>query len=87
MSKNSVFCNRTKHINLKHYYIRETVENEEILIKHVKIRDQFMDIFTKALPYDKFVYPRELLDMANKKNKEECCKLVINVFHIMFILS
>ncbi|KAJ4764255.1 polyprotein [Rhynchospora pubera] len=65
MSKNSVFHKRTKHIDLKHHYIREMVEDEEVMIKHVKTGDQLADIFTKALPCDKFVYLRELLGMKN----------------------
>ena len=72
MSKNSVFHSRTKHINLKHHYIREAVEDEEVQIKHVKTEDQLADIFTKALLCDKFVYLRELLGMTNKNIKEEC---------------
>jgi Reverse transcriptase (RNA-dependent DNA polymerase) len=58
MAKNLVFHSRTKHINLKHHYIREAVEDEEVVIKHVKIGDQLADIFTKALSCDKFVYLR-----------------------------
>ena len=40
MSKNSVFHSRTKHINLKHHYIREAVEDEEVQIRHIKTGDQ-----------------------------------------------
>ena len=72
MSKNSVFHSRTKHIKLKHHYIKEVVEDEEVMIKHVKTGDQLADIFTKALPCDKFVYLRELLGMTNKNIKGEC---------------
>jgi hypothetical protein len=72
MTKNSVFHSRIKHINLKHHYIREAVEDEEVVIKYVKIGDQLADIFTKALPCDKFVYLRELLEMTNKNIKGEC---------------
>jgi hypothetical protein len=53
-----MFHSETKHINLKHHYIREAVEDEKIEIKHVKTGDQLADIFTKALPCDKFVYFR-----------------------------
>lgn len=72
MSKNSVFYSRTKYINLKHHYIKEAVEDEEIQIKHVKTGDQLADIFIKALPCDKFVYLRELLGMTTKNIKGEC---------------
>jgi hypothetical protein len=59
-------------MNLKNHYIREAVEDEEIEIKHVKIRDQLTDIFTKTLFCDKFIYFRELLGITNKNIKGEC---------------
>jgi hypothetical protein len=72
MSKNSVFHNRRKHINLKHYYIRGAIEDEKNEIKHVKTEDQLADIFIKILLFDKFIYLRELLGTTNKNIKEEC---------------
>jgi hypothetical protein len=69
MSKNSVFHIRTNHMNLKHHYIKETIEDEKIEIKHVKIGDQLTDIFTKSLLYGKFIYLTELLVMTNKNIK------------------
>ncbi|XP_047335591.1 secreted RxLR effector protein 161-like [Impatiens glandulifera] len=72
MSKNAVFHSRTKHINLKYHYIREAVDDEEVMIKHVKTGDQLADIFTKALPLNKFVYLRDLLGMTNKNIEGEC---------------
>ena len=62
MSKNSAFHNKTKHIKPKHHGIREAVEDEEVELKHVKTENQLADIFTKALPCDKFVYLRKLLE-------------------------
>jgi hypothetical protein len=84
MLKNSVFHSQTKHINFKHYYIRKAVEDEEIEIKHVKIEDQLMDIFTKALTCDKFIYFRELLGMINKNIKGS---VEINIFMFVFSLE
>jgi hypothetical protein len=66
MSKNSIFHSRTKHIKLKHHYIKEVVEDENVMIKHVKTGDQLTNIFTKSLSCDKFMYLRELLGMTNK---------------------
>jgi hypothetical protein len=81
MTKNSVFHSRTKHINLKHHYIRKTVEDEEVVIKYVKTGDQLTDIFTKALPCDKFVYLRELLGRQIKILRG-VLKLIFFIFYI-----
>lgn len=66
MSKNPVYHGRTKHINIKHHFIRQMVEDGEIEVKHVGTKDQVADIFNKALPKDKFVYFRELMGMQIK---------------------
>ena len=72
MSKNSVFHSNTKHINLKHHYIQETIEDNEVLIKRVKTENQVADIFTKPLSSEKFIHLRELLSMTYKSIKSEC---------------
>lgn len=40
---------RTKHIKLKHFFVRECVTNKELLIKQVPTELQLADIFTKPL--------------------------------------
>lgn len=48
MSKNSIFHNLMKHIHLKHHYIWEAIENDEILVKHIQTKkNQVVDIYTK----------------------------------------
>ena len=54
MAKNLVFHNRTKHINLKYHFTRETEANKEIKLKHCRTEEQLADIFTKALQRAKF---------------------------------
>ncbi|CAL5370298.1 unnamed protein product [Camellia sinensis] len=40
MAKNPVYHSRTKHITIKHHFIREAVEDDEIQIKYWKTEDQ-----------------------------------------------
>ncbi|CAK1590667.1 unnamed protein product [Parnassius mnemosyne] len=56
---NSVYHKRTKHINVKYYFIREKVELGMIKINYVPSKDQLADILTKALPTQTFTYIRE----------------------------
>ena len=72
MSTVSVFQSGMKHFNIKHHYIREALEDDEILVKHIKTKIQVLDFFTKALSSEKFIYPRELSGMIFKSNKWEC---------------
>jgi Reverse transcriptase (RNA-dependent DNA polymerase)/Integrase core domain/Chromo (CHRromatin Organisation MOdifier) domain/gag-polypeptide of LTR copia-type len=40
--------NRTKHIDIQHYFVREHVKNNSILLSYVNTQDQLADILTKA---------------------------------------
>jgi hypothetical protein len=54
MAKNPVYHSRTRHIAIKHHFIRETIEEGEIELKFSRSEEQVVDIFTKALPKEKF---------------------------------
>ena len=75
MSKNPVYPSRAKHIALKFHYIRDAVEEKEIDVVYCNTDDRVADIFTKALPRDRFEYLRSLLLGVQKmKKKEESIK-------------
>lgn len=54
MTKNPVHQGRTKDIKIWHYFIREAVAKEEIETKFCNTKDQLANVFTKALPEEKF---------------------------------
>ena len=43
ISKNLVQHSRTKHIDIRHHFIRELVKNKTIALEHVGINDQLVD--------------------------------------------
>ena len=47
MSKNPKFNARTKHIDIKHHFIREKVENGELVLKYCPTNDMIADMITK----------------------------------------
>ncbi|KAK2428718.1 putative mitochondrial protein [Trifolium repens] len=47
--KNPVQHSKTKHIDIRHHYIRDLVENKIVILEHVGTKEQIADIFTKAL--------------------------------------
>ena len=71
MTKNPVYHSRTKHIAIKHHFIRDAVEDDEIQVKYCSTEEQVADIFTKALPKAKFQYFREMLGVK-QVIKGEC---------------
>ena len=65
LSKNHVFHNRTKHINIRFRFIRELVNNKEIYLEFCRSEDQLADIFTKPLAKDTFQYLQSYLGMTS----------------------
>lgn len=49
LSKNHVFHDRSKHIYTRYQFIRECIERNRIVIKHVSTEKQLADMLTKAL--------------------------------------
>lgn len=54
LSKNPVFHDRSKHIDLRYHFVRECVEAGKVDISHVRTEDQLADILTKSLGRAKF---------------------------------
>ena len=52
---------RTKHIDRKHYYIRECVEEGRIRVPYVATADNMADFFTKPLPAKSFFRMRDII--------------------------
>ncbi|XP_071700490.1 uncharacterized protein [Rutidosis leptorrhynchoides] len=72
IAKNPVFHGRTKHIDIKYHFLRESYAKKDIELKYCKTEEQIADIFTKALPRPKFEYLRNRLGVTSKNIKEEC---------------
>nr|GEV93285.1 hypothetical protein [Tanacetum cinerariifolium] len=56
ISCNQVQHSRTKHIHTRYHFIKEQVENGIIELYFVRTEYQLADMFTKALPEDRFKY-------------------------------
>ena len=54
ISKNPIQHSRTKHIDIRHHFIRDLVEDKVITLEHVSTELQLADIFTKALDATQF---------------------------------
>ena len=54
ISKNPVQHSKTKHIDIRHHFIRDLVENKVIQLEYIPTERQLADIFTKALDTARF---------------------------------
>jgi hypothetical protein len=58
IARNPEFHARTKHIEVRHHYVREKLEDGVIDLQYLPTADQTADILTKALPlvkHEKFI--------------------------------
>ncbi|XP_075103628.1 uncharacterized protein LOC142178201 [Nicotiana tabacum] len=65
MAKNPVQHKRTKHIDVRHHFLRHNVEKGLICIKFCSTEDQIADIFTKALIREHFERNHLALGLIN----------------------
>ncbi|GKC19167.1 copia protein [Tanacetum coccineum] len=63
LSKNPVQYSRTKHIEIRHHFLRDNVQKGHILIEKVPSVDNIADILTKPLKRELFNYLRLGLGM------------------------
>ena len=64
LSKNPVHHSRTKHIDVRHHFLRDNVLKGEIEVEFICTELQLADIFTKPLNYDRFNYIRRKLGIC-----------------------
>ncbi|GJW65120.1 hypothetical protein Tco_0117004 [Tanacetum coccineum] len=62
---NNVQHSRSKHIDVRYHFIKEQVENGVVELYFVRTEYQLVDIFTKALPQERFNIVVEKLGMKN----------------------
>ena len=54
MAKNPVGHARTKHIDIRHHFVREGVQNGAIVLKYIATDEMIADMLTKPLPKHRF---------------------------------
>jgi hypothetical protein len=63
LAKHQVFHERTKHIDVKLYFLRDMVEKGIVMVQKVPTEDNAADLFTKVLPAEKFNHCMELMNL------------------------
>jgi hypothetical protein len=65
---NPVQHSRTKHIEIRNYFIRDHVAHGDIELAYVCTKDQLADIFTKPLDEARFGYLRNELNIIYSRS-------------------
>ena len=56
MTENPVFRDKSKHIEIRYFYIRDMVQKGAIKIQYVSTKKKVVDVLTKPLSWVKFEY-------------------------------
>jgi hypothetical protein len=65
---NSCENSRTKHIDIRHHFLRDHVIKGDIVISHVGTNDQLANIFTEPLDEKRFCELRSELNIIDSRN-------------------
>lgn len=63
--KNPIFHKRTKHINIRFFFVREKFFEKELAVEHIAGTDQLADVLTKALSSVRFADLRLKIGLIN----------------------
>jgi hypothetical protein len=68
MADNLVEHSRTKHIDIRHNFLRDHQQKGDIEVFHVSTENQLADIFTKTLDESTFCKLRSELNVLDSRN-------------------
>ena len=65
LSKNLVFHDRSKHIDIWYHHLRDGVARRMMFLQYISIEEKDVDILTKALSKCKFEFHRDRIGVAD----------------------
>jgi hypothetical protein len=68
LANNPINHSRTKHIDIRHHFLRDHEAKGDIAIQHVRTENQLADIFTKPLDESRFCALRSELNIIDSRN-------------------
>jgi hypothetical protein len=68
LADNPVEHSRTKHIDIRHHFLRDHQQKGDIDIYHISTENQLADIFTKPLDEKRFCRLRSELNVLDSRN-------------------
>ena len=65
LTKNLIQHFRIKYIEIRHHFLRDEVNKNEIELHFIETKKQIADVFTKSLCNDRFAFLRRELGLCN----------------------
>jgi len=70
LSKNQAYLERTKHIGVRHHFIRNIVEDKTVFLTKIAGEDNATDMFTKPMPSSKLKHYMGILQVIQEEIEE-----------------
>ncbi|GAA0144199.1 hypothetical protein LIER_35886 [Lithospermum erythrorhizon] len=68
LSKNSSFHSRSKHIDVRYYWIRDALDSKLMELDKIQTDDNGSDMLTKVLSREKFEFCRTVVELILPSN-------------------
>ena len=65
LSKNPIQHSRTKHIDIRHHFLRNHIQNGDISLEFIDTNNQLTDIFIKPLNEERLNFIKHDLEMID----------------------
>ena len=65
LSKNPIMHSKSKHIEIRHHFMRDHVQKGDIALEFIQTKIQLTDIFTKPIAENRFIFIRREPGMLN----------------------
>jgi hypothetical protein len=75
LTKNPVYHKRSKHIEVRHFYVRERYLNDDMGIEHVDGRKQLADLLTKPTECVRFEVLCCEIGVTHEKQLSDLCNV------------
>jgi hypothetical protein len=75
---------RTKHIDVRFHYVREMIENKQIIVEYRPTKEMVADILTKATPKPIFAQLRPNLLGLSSEDVIKKALITINYYNDVF---
>jgi len=70
ISKNPVMQSRTKHVEIRHHFLKDHISKGDCCIEFIDSEHQLANIFTKPLARDRFFFIRNELGILDRSSFE-----------------
>ena len=72
LSKNLMFHSRSKHIDVRHDWIRDVLESNQLYLEKIHTSENGSDMLTKCLPKEKLEACRQRAGLVEPTDRRKC---------------